>query len=44
MVAPGPIAHAEGVLLVYHSDDTDHGTERGQIGLNAHHQLIVRVP
>jgi hypothetical protein len=44
IVAPGPITHAEGVLLVYHSDDTDHGIERGQLGVTAHHQLIVRVP
>lgn len=44
IVAPGPISHAEGVLLVYHSDDTDHGAERGQLGVTAHHQLIVRVP
>jgi hypothetical protein len=42
--APGGITHAEGVLLVYHSDDREHGMERGQIGVNAHHQLIVRVP
>jgi len=44
IVVPGPITHAEGVLLVYHSDDTDHGLERGQLGVTAHHQLIVRVP
>jgi hypothetical protein len=44
IVAPGAITHAEAVLLVYHSDNTDHGAERGQIGLTAHHQLIVRVP
>lgn len=44
IVAPGPITHAEAVLLVYHSDDIDHGMERGQIGVTAHHQLIVRVP
>jgi hypothetical protein len=44
IVAPGAITHAEAVLLVYHSDDTDHGMERGQIGVTAHHQLIVRVP
>jgi hypothetical protein len=44
IVAPGAITHAEAVLLVYHSDDTDHGADRGQIGVTAHHQLIVRVP
>lgn len=44
IVAPGAITHAEGVLLVYHSDNTDHGADRGQLGVTAHHQLIVRVP
>jgi hypothetical protein len=32
------------VLLVYHSDGQSHGTSRGQIGVNAHHQLIAKVP
>jgi hypothetical protein len=31
-------------LLVYHSDGVDHGQQRGQIGVTAHHQLIIRVP
>ena len=34
--------HANAVLLVYHSDGKAHGLERGQIGVNAHHQLIAR--
>ncbi|MBC5810871.1 MAG: hypothetical protein GIW95_08495 [Candidatus Eremiobacteraeota bacterium] len=41
---PGRVTHAEGLLLVYHSDGSDHGLERGRIGVVAHHQLIVRVP
>jgi hypothetical protein len=41
---PGRVTHAEAILLVYHSDGVDHGTERGQIGVNAHHQLIMRTP
>jgi hypothetical protein len=41
---PGAVTHSEGILLVYHSDGVAHGSERGQIGLNAHHQLIIRVP
>jgi hypothetical protein len=32
------------VLLVYHSDGRTHGESRGQIGVNAHHQLIAKVP
>lgn len=34
--------HANAVLLVYHSDGHVHGLERGHIGVDAHHQLIVR--
>ena len=42
--APAKPIHANAVLLVYHSDSHDHGLERGQIGVNAHHQLIARLP
>lgn len=41
---PGAITHNEAVLLVYHSDGIDHGMDRGQIGVDAHHQLIFRLP
>lgn len=41
---PGAVTHSEGILLVYHSDGVAHGMDRGQIGVNAHHQLIIRVP
>lgn len=34
--------HANAVLLIYHSDDQDHGLDRGHIGVDAHHQLIAR--
>ncbi len=34
--------HANAALLVYHSDGKTHGAERGQIGVDAHHQLIAR--
>ncbi len=34
--------HANAALLVYHSDGTAHGLERGRIGVDAHHQLIAR--
>jgi len=44
LVAPKPLTHANAVLLVYHSDRKSHGKQRGQIGVNAHHQLIARIP
>lgn len=40
----GPFPHANGILLVYHSDGKDHGVERGMPGIDAHHQLILRFP
>lgn len=42
--APKTLTHANGVLLVYHSDNIFHGMQRGQIGVTAHHHLIVRLP
>ncbi|WP_199900079.1 hypothetical protein [Rhodopseudomonas sp. B29] len=39
---PAMPTHDNAVLLVYHSDGKAHGTVRGQIGLNAHHQIIAR--
>jgi hypothetical protein len=42
--ASGPLTHANGILLVYHSDGKTHGTKRGKPGVTAHHQLIVRIP
>jgi len=44
LTIPGTVKHAEGLLLVYHSDGQDHGMQRGELGITAHHQLIVRVP
>ena len=41
---PAPMTHANGVLLVYHSDNRSHGMERGVLGVTAHHQLIARLP
>jgi hypothetical protein len=43
ITVPGAITHSEGILLVYHSDGVVHGSDRGQIGVTAHHQLIIRV-
>jgi hypothetical protein len=44
VLAPQALTHANAVLLVYHSDKTSHGDQRGDIGINAHHQLIARIP
>lgn len=44
VVAPQSLTHANAVLLVYHSDKTFHGEQRGDPGVNAHHQLIARIP
>jgi len=41
---PETMTHANAVLLVYQSDHQAHGESRGQIGVNAHHQLIARIP
>jgi hypothetical protein len=42
VVAPALLTHESAVLVVYHSDGRAHGEERGEIGVNAHHQLIAR--
>ena len=44
LTIPASVTHAEGLLLVYHSDGRDHGMQRGDLGITAHHQLIIRVP
>lgn len=43
-VAPSVLTHENAVLAVYHSDGIEHGQSRGEIGIVAHHQLIVRIP
>jgi hypothetical protein len=42
--APQMLTSANAVLLVYHSDRLTHGASRGEIGVNAHHQLIAKLP
>jgi hypothetical protein len=42
--APEMPTSVNAVLLVYHSDGKTHGTSRGEIGVNAHHQLIAKIP
>jgi hypothetical protein len=44
LTVPQMLTHANAVLLVYHSDKTFHGDQRGEIGVTAHHQLIARIP
>lgn len=44
VIAPHMLTHENAVLLVYHSDGIDHGMQRGTIGVNAHHQIIARLP
>lgn len=41
-IAPTPLTHDNAVLVVYHSDGKAHGMSRGNIGVDAHHQLIAR--
>lgn len=42
--APKMPTEVNAVLLVYHSDGRSHGSSRGEIGVNAHHQLIAKIP
>ena len=42
VTTPDTLTHANGVLVVYHSDGRAHGGSRGEVGINAHHQLIAR--
>lgn len=44
VIAPHMLTHENAVLLVYHSDGIDHGMQRGAIGVNAHHQMVARIP
>ena len=42
MVSPTLVTHDNAVLVVYHSDRKTHAASRGDLGVNAHHQLIAR--
>jgi len=44
VASPRALSHDEAIVLVYHADHIDHGKQRGGVGLDAFHQLIVRVP
>jgi hypothetical protein len=41
---PHHLEPGSAIVLVYHSDDVDHGNSRGLIGRNAHQQLALRLP
>ena len=42
IISPLPLTHDNAVLVIYHSDGKTHKKLRGEIGVDAHHQLIVR--
>jgi hypothetical protein len=44
LIAPAPPARGSEILLVFHSDRTDHGPQRGEIGIYAHVQLAAPIP
>jgi hypothetical protein len=44
MTSPVRLSHSDAILLVLHSDSQEHGVSRGLIGINAHEQLIARMP
>jgi hypothetical protein len=43
LVSSAP-AHGSAIQLIFHSDHTDHGLQRGELGIYAHVQLVARVP
>jgi hypothetical protein len=44
VVTNDPLAPGNAIVLVYHSDGHPHGDSRGDLGVTAHQQLIVRLP
>ena len=44
MLVTPPLVHDNAIVLVFHSDGAPHGMSRGGVGVNAHSQLIVRLP
>ncbi len=39
-----PLVSGDAIVLVYHSDAKTHADSRGELGVTAHQQLIVRLP
>jgi len=44
VTTPEHLQSGNAIVLIYHSDATEHGEARGLLGVTAHHQLIVRLP
>jgi hypothetical protein len=44
LVSPFALAKPSAIQLVFHSDHTDHGQQRGEIGIYAHVQLAAPIP
>lgn len=44
LTMPRMLAHGEAVVLIFHSDGRDHGLQTGAPGIDAEHQMIVRIP
>ncbi len=44
LISPFALARPNAILLVFHSDHTDHGLERGELGIYAHVQLAAPIP
>ncbi len=38
------LTNMSGLLVIYHSDGKTHGLSRGRLGIDAHHQLVLRIP
>jgi hypothetical protein len=44
LISPFGLARPDAILLVFHSDHTDHGGTRGELGIYAHVQLAAPIP
>ena len=44
VTAPQKLTHDNAILVILDDDGQTHGTSRGDIGINAQHQLIARLP
>jgi hypothetical protein len=44
LVSPLSLVHPNEILLVFHSDHTDHGQGRGELGIYSHVELAAPIP
>ena len=44
VTAPQKLTHDNAILVILNDDGQTHGASRGDIGVNAQHQLIARPP